>query len=159
MKRAFPDLYRTRWVIISGEIQMMAIGNIYLLKNPHLHVVRFSRKFSDEQKAANYKAWERCIENGGALISPFIHPYEKDMRDKGIECGGNIIRICENGFSERFAPSKSEFELMGTRRLLLIAPMEYESQKIDMKYSYAQKLNSIAEHFASHPSDMHIRKA
>ncbi|MBD5196626.1 MAG: hypothetical protein HDS89_04125 [Bacteroidales bacterium] len=159
MKRNYPDLYRMRWIITAGNIQVMALGNIHLLKNPHLQVVRFSRKFDQAKLAENRIAYRRCVENGGAMISPYIHPKEKAVRDHAIKEGGNIIRICDNGFSERFAPSKSEFELMGTRRLLLIAPMQYNSRKQDMKYTYAQQLNRLAEFLASHPSDLRITPA
>lgn len=156
MKRRFPDLYRMRWLITAGDLRVMAIGNIHLLKHPHLQVVRFSRRFDSARLAENEKAYLRCIDNGGALISPFIHPYEKEIRDYAIEAGGNIIRICENGFSERFSPAKSEFDLMGSRRLLLIAPMEYNSRKQDMKYAYAQQLNRLAELLTTHPADLRI---
>ncbi len=35
MKRAFPELYRQRWVITAGNVELMAVGNIHLLKLPH----------------------------------------------------------------------------------------------------------------------------
>lgn len=37
--------------------------------------------------------------------------------------------------------------------------MDYSSEKQDMKYAYAQRLNSIAELLASHPSGMTVRPA
>ena len=159
MKRRYPDLYRMRWVITAGDIQVMALGNIHLLKKPHLQVVRFSRRFDSARLADIDAAYLRCIENGGALISPFIHPHEKRTRDLAIEAGGKIIRICDNGFSERFAPAKTEFDLMGSHRLLLIAPLEYTSRKQEMKYAYAQHLNRLAEFLASHPVDLRISPA
>lgn len=156
MKRLFPDLYRMRWIIRIGELKLLAVGNIYLLKNPDLQVVRFSRRFTKDEIRAKREAWQYCVENGGALISPFIHPVENDMRKTAMSQNGNIIRICENGFSERFSPNKSEFELMGTRHLLLIGPFEYKSEKTAMKYTYAQYLNSIASLLASRPPGMRI---
>lgn len=156
MKRLFPDLYRMRWIIRIGELKLLAVGNIYLLKNPDLQVVRFSRRFTKDEIRAKREAWQYCVENGGALISPFIHHVENDMRKTAMSQNGNIIRICENGFSERFSPNKSEFELMGTRHLLLIGPFEYKSEKTAMKYTYAQYLNSIASLLASRPPGMRI---
>lgn len=158
MKRSYPDLYRQRWVITAGDVELMAIGNIHLLKLPHLQVVRFSRKYTEQQLVENRMAWERCVANGGALISPFIHPVEKEMRNQALGDGGNIIRICDNGFSDRFAPAKTEFDYMGTYHLLLIGPMEYSSQKVEMRYSFAQSLNKLAELLASHPEGMRIRQ-
>lgn len=156
MKRLFPDLYRMRWIIRIGELELLAVGNIYLLKNPDLQVVRFSRRFTKQEIQAKREVWQYCVDNGGALISPFIHPVENDMRKIVMNQNGNIIRICENGFSERFSPHKSEFELMGTRHLLLIGPLEYNSEKTAMRYTYAQYLNSIASLLASRPPGMRI---
>ena len=159
MKRAYPDLYRRKWLIKIGDMQLMAVGNIFLLKNPHIEVVRFSGNYSEGQVLMNLKRWERCIDNGGALISPFIHPKENDMRKKALARCGNIIRICENGFSERFAPALEEFNYMGTKHLLLIGPAEYSTQKIDMKRNLAMRMNLIAEMIANHPENMRISPA
>lgn len=45
---------------------------------------------------------------------------------------------------------------MGTRHLLLIGPLEYNSEKTAMRYTYAQYLNSIASLLASRPPGMRI---
>lgn len=45
---------------------------------------------------------------------------------------------------------------MGTRHLLLIGPLEYNSEKTAMRYTYAQYLNSIASLLASRPLGMRI---
>ena len=157
MKRLHPDLFYKRWVISVNGINLMAMGNIFLLKNPQICVVRFSRKFDEATNQANLMSWYRCIENGGALISPFIHPFENSMRKAALTGGGNIIRIIDNGFSERYSPNREELEAFTAKRLLLIGPMEYSSQKVNLRYTFAQYLNSIAELLASHPTGMTIR--
>lgn len=93
--------------------------------------------------------WHRCVENGGVLISPFIHPQEKAAKDHALENGGAIIKICDNGFSERHAPRGQEFELMATGRLLLIARTEHNTRTEQLTYGKAQHLNSIARHIAA----------
>ena len=149
IKRLHPDLFFKRWEICVDNVRLNAMGNIFLLKNPHIQVVRFSRKFTKEQVAANRRGWEICVENGGVLISPFIHPLENDMRKEAMTHGGRIIRICDNGFSERFAPSAGEFEMLSAGRLLLISPNDYDTQRAQMKYTRAQHLNTLAELLAS----------
>lgn len=158
IKRMHPDLFFTRWIITVDGIKLTALGNIFLLKNPHIQVVRFSRKYSQEQLQANRRAWETCLENDGVLISPFIHPVEKEMKNEAMAAGGKIIRIVENGFPERYSPPKSEFDMLGTGRLLLLGPGEYDSQKKEMKYSYARYLNSLAELLAAHPVSFTFRR-
>ena len=71
------------------------------------------------------------------------------MRKEAMTHGGRIIRICDNGFSERFAPSVGEFELLSTGHLLLISPNDYDTQRAQMKYTRAQQLNTLAELLAS----------
>lgn len=149
IKRLHPDFFFKRWEIGVNNVRLKAIGNIFLLKNPHRQVVRFSRKFTEEQVGINRCNWESCVENGGVLVSPFIHPIEKDMQKYAAENKGKIIRIVENGFAERYSPSASEFEMLSCGRLLLIASKEYDSKKEKMKYALAQQLNALAEMLAS----------
>ncbi len=103
--------------------------------------------------------WIDCIENGGVLISPFIHPVENDMRKTAVESGGSIVRITDNGFPERFSPSGSEFEMLGSGRLLLLGELNYNSRKQNMSYRWAGRLNRLAEMLASHPEGMTMRLA
>lgn len=146
IKRKHPYLFFKKWLItMSSGMQFMAKGNIMLLKNPDIQVVRFSRKFSEEHYQSLVKSWEACIDNSGVLVSPFIHPNEKDVRDKAFEDGGSIIRICENGFGDRFAPVGREFDYAGTSRLLLIAPLRHDTRASDLSRQKAMEMNAIAE--------------
>lgn len=149
LKRLFPDFFRRRWLInIDGE-EFAAIGNLQLLRAPELHQVRFSRKFSHDEFAGYVRCWHKCVYNGGTLVSPFIHPLERELKDFATENSGSYIRICENGFDERFAPSGREFELMTEGRLLLIAPLEHDTRKQVMTYTHAQQMNALAAKIAS----------
>ncbi len=144
LKQTFPDYMTRRWIITMGEEQYMAKGNIFLLNQPHLFPVKFSRNFSEKE---SFEWTERCksmLHNGSIPVSPFIHPKEKEVKEYAINQGFNIVRICTNGFAERESAAGIEFELMSKGRLLLIAPMEYKTQKQDLKYQYAQHLNGVA---------------
>lgn len=144
IKKLFPDYMYRLWKIRIGDSEFMAKGNILLLKEPALFVVKHHRKWTDQESEAYQAASKLKIENGEIPVSPYIHPKEKALRDYAIEDGGCYIRICENGFADRQSASGFEFDLMATGRLLLIAPIEHVTQKRDMKYSYAQELNNIA---------------
>lgn len=156
IKRMFSDFYRRRWHLLIDDSEFAAIGNIQLLRAPELLQVRFSRKFSQDEFAGYVRRWQKCVYNGGTLVSPFIHPRERDLKNFAVENFGSYIRICENGFDERFAPSGREFELMAEGRLLLIAPIEHDTRKQIMSYGYAQQMNSLAAKIAAGPSRFRI---
>lgn len=149
IKRQNGNLFYAKWLISTGGRQYMAKGNIFLLKYPQLEVVRFSRRFAPGVFERKEEEWRQCVGNGGVLVSPFIHPKEKAVRDRAIADGGSLIRICENGFSERFAPSGEEFGLNAQGRLLLIAAVDYSTRNEDLTYAKAQSMNRIAELVAS----------
>lgn len=158
IKRQHPDFFFARWLLHNESFSMIAIGNIYLLKNPHIEHVRFSRKFSEQQNLENRAAWVRCVENEGVLISPFIHPVEKEMRDYAIKNEGKIIRFEHDGFSERYSPSKIELELLAEGRLLLLGPVEHNTEKTKLTRNMSMQLNAIARWLATYPTNLRIRR-
>lgn len=148
IKKLYPDLFYKRWILEIGGDAFVAQGNIMLLKKPDIQVVRFSRRYSETEFEAKKERWSECSRTGGVLVSPFIHPNEKAVREVALESGGAVIRVCENGFAERFCPQGEEFEFNGGSQLLLIAPLEHDSQKNKITYARAQYLNQIAEKIA-----------
>lgn len=149
MKRAFPDIFLKNWIITVGSREFKARGNIMLLKNPELRVVRWSSKYTDLRWKEHQEDCRRCIDNGGVLISPYIHPLEKEIKMRAMNEGSGVVRICMNGFAERFQPSGDEFEYMGTTQLLLIAPMEHDTRRMELRRSMAMGMNALAEEIAA----------
>ncbi len=92
----------------------------------------------------------------GVLVSPFINPKEKEIRDEGIKRGTGIIRIVENGFPERYKPQGKEFALCSEGRLLLIAPAEYNSRKQKLRREVCLEMNSLAEFIATEEGSMSL---
>lgn len=148
VKRKYPEYYHSIWIVTSGDWQFYAMGNVFLLKNPDMQAVRFSRKFKDGEFDRRVGEWKRCVANMGVLVSPFIHPKEKEIRDYAIENGAAIVRICEKGFDGRFAPQGAEFELMSQSRLLLVYPMGYENESKAISYNKAREMNGVAARIA-----------
>ncbi len=144
LKKYVPDFMLRKWKIKIGEKTFEAKGNVLLLKKPWHIVVKHSRRWNEEESNEYQSASRAQIDNGAVPISPFIHPKEKELRDYAVNEGGAYIRICTNGFAERQSASGIEFDLMVEGRLLLIAPEFYDTWKQELKYVYAQKLNSIA---------------
>ena len=127
-------------------------GNIFLLDNPIKSFVKISRdksKMPDLSEKIQY--WEETIRCGGVLVSPFIHPDEKEIRDKAIENGNGLIIVVDYRFSERSKPYKSLFNLCAEGKLLIISTEETEAPSKEMRYAQAQKLNCIASAIAALP--------
>ncbi|MDE5869100.1 MAG: hypothetical protein K2H18_02610 [Muribaculaceae bacterium] len=145
IKRLYPNYLLKRWLLtIPGDQKFILKGNLFLLRQPFLFRVKTSRRFSPSEVTAAMTEWKNNLYNGGVPISPFIHPHEKELRDFAIQEGFSYIRVCSNGFAQRGAASGKEFELMSQGRILLIGQNIYNSQKEDLKYSYAQILNQQA---------------
>lgn len=162
IKQANPDLFFARWIISVSGFEYMALGNIMLLKNPELQVVRYSRRFEPGVFENKVEGWQRCVENNGVLVSPFIHPNERAVYDYAVSQGGGVVRICENGFAERFTPQGQEFDLLTTGQLLLIGAIEHNTRPQPLTYIKAQGLNAVAERIAAAPwltGEARIRRA
>ena len=142
IKRRHTDYLLKRWLLkMPGDNKFILKGNIFLLRQPFLFRVKTSRRFSPIEAEAAMNEWKTNLYNGGIPISPFIHPHEKELRDFAIREGFSYIRVCSNGFAQRGAASGKEFDLMSQGRILLIGQYAFNTQKEDLKYSYAQTLN------------------
>lgn len=149
IKRYHRDLYRKKWLVTVNDETFMAVGNILLLSNPDRRVVRFSRRYAAGEFERYEAEWHCCVENGGVLVSPFIHPKEEALKEYAFKEGGSVIRICENGFEGRFAPYGSEFDYMGTGHLLLVAPMVHNTRSEKLTYTKALQMNTVARRVAA----------
>lgn len=141
----FPEYFnRLRTFEIKG-LKLSLYGNIFLLNHPCKTNVRFSSRFSETQLADKEREYREALRSGGVLVSPFIHPKEKEVRERGIEVGVSFIRIVMNGFPPRFKPSGRDFELCAKGRLLLVAPVDFNSRKFELDRGSAMSANAIAE--------------
>lgn len=152
VKKLCPEYFYHKIMIEIEGKRYGLYGNIYLLDNPVKSFVKISR---DKSKMPDLdekmKGWEETIRCDGVLVSPFINPSEREIRDKAIENGNGLIIIVNYRFSERAKPYKSLFDLCAEGRMLIISTEEFPSPPKDMRYSEAQKLNGIASAVAKLP--------
>lgn len=147
-RRVYPEYFRkVNNLVVEGHI-LSLYGNLFLLNHPIKTVVRFSRKFDEKKLREKEYEYAETIRSGGVLISPFIHPEEKRVRQMAIESGGRIIQIAMNGFAEKYKPSGKDFALCEEGRLLIIAPPEHKTQKIELRRGMAMGGNELAEMLA-----------
>lgn len=148
IKRRHPDLFRRYNHLRIGNREFAAYGNIFLLRNCDKQAVIVHRRYSLQERQRLEQQWTRCAENGGALVSPFISPAEKQIRDKALDAGGSLIILRAEGFRERFKPTGAEFELCDNGRLLLLAPWPYGTRESALTREQALSLNHMAEEVA-----------
>jgi len=144
MKRLHPDLFvRVNGITINGE-NLTAFGNPFLLREAVKEAVIVRSHFTPEELNRLREHWRQLSLEGGVLVSPFISPKERGIRDEVLDSGGKIIEIRDNGFPERFKPSGKAFEHCLNGQLLYIAPEKYDSQKSFLTREKAWKMNNLA---------------
>lgn len=139
-----------RFVIDGREYSLF--GNLFLLNNPDKTVVRYSSRFTEQERAAKAREYDEAMRTRGVLVSPFIHPDERAVRDRGVEAGCSLIKVVQNGFGERFKPAGADFDLCAAGRLLLIGPAQHSTRSVDLTRAAAMSANAVAEAIVAHPA-------
>lgn len=148
VRRNAPRFFNSCRKIIFNTKEYSIYGNFLLLQHPEKSAVRYSSKYSESEFAKLKSGWNEIARGRGVLVSPFIHPEEKRIRDKALEKGVSIIRIVNNGFPERYKPQGKEFDLCAEGRLLLIAPAFHNTRAETIKRAECMEMNALAEEIA-----------
>lgn len=149
VKRQFPHLFRKYLHVRIGRQEYAAYGNIFLLRETMKAQVIVHRRDTAEEHEAHMKEWKRVVMEGGVLVSPFISPREKEVREMARECGGDMIILRENGFPDIFKPSGWEFDYCAEGRLLLLAPWPHHMERNTITRSQCLSLNDMAKEICS----------
>lgn len=92
-----------------------------LLECPFREQVVVHRADSEDARAHNRDLWLYTAANGGVLVSPFISPAEKSVREEADDLGGRFILIVNEPMGERYKPSGRDFELCEAGRMLIVS--------------------------------------
>ncbi|MDO4195612.1 MAG: hypothetical protein Q4D33_05605 [Prevotellaceae bacterium] len=79
----------------------------------------------EEQKAAVIDA----VRQGAVIVSAFISPKEKEIKEQLMSELLPLIEIMDNGFSDRYKPTGRAFYACAEMRMVQISPWRYEYQK------------------------------
>lgn len=159
LRRQNPDLFTRGLLVTRGDLQFEAFGNLFLLKNPFKSAVRLSRKFSREETESKRQEWRRVARNGGVLVSPFVSPTEKEVRDEALAEGAAIILIAPKGFGACEKPGGNAFELCAQGRLLILSHPGVYSLTGILTRAECLEMNRFAELIAALPlEEMRFRK-
>ena len=136
---------QARFLIENGRISCDSYGNRELLKR-HLLPVVCHRK--DAALFAQQKA--RCLEAaaaGALLVSARIARGEQDIMDAASAAGHPVIRIIDNGFSDRYHPSEEMIDACAHGRLLLVTPWRYQFRRKDdaIHVPFCKAMNCVAQ--------------
>lgn len=85
----------------------------------------------EEQKAAVLEA----ARTGWTIVSAFISPKERDIKQQLMVEGIPFIEIMDNGFSDKYKGTGKAFYALAENRLCQITPWTYEYQKEGPKVS------------------------
>lgn len=120
-RRENPGFFqRVNDLVIDGH-HCQAYGNIQLLANPFKDQVVVHRADTPEQRENHRQQWLYTSANGGVLVSPFISPAEKAIREEAEAADGRFILLTGEPFGERYKPSGHLFELCCAGRLLVLS--------------------------------------
>ena len=158
IKRANKDLFRRYLHLSVGDMEFAACGNIFLLKDFEKLQVRIHRKWDWNELTSYKERCLRCAENGGVIVSPFIHEWERDIREDCIKAGARVILLQAEGMPERFKPMGRNFDLCTEGRLLVLAPWPEAKDKIGMKREIAMDLNEMARKICEDGLECRIRR-
>ena len=73
------------------------------------------------------------IDPGGAGLSTFLSPLEKNASNAIIKAGGSLIVLSTQGFGERWHPTEKQERLCAAGRMLYLSPYEPQSTKLDKR--------------------------
>lgn len=149
MRRRYPEFFSTRRDIELFGSRWSAYGNLFLLRDPMKCAVAVRTRHTPAEREAFREEWLWNAANGGVLVSPFISPEEKAIREEAERLGGRIIHIQHQPFGKRFKPEERRFNLCSQGRMLILAPAE--PLRVERFRNACLLMNRVAERLAYGP--------
>ena len=143
VKRQHSALFRVREIEVGGQ-RLQAVGNFALLRAPQRIAVRLSRRLTSAEIEAEVARLLQAAREGAVLVSPFISPGERAVRDAALAAALPMIRLLDNGFPPIYKPSGVAFEACANGRLLLLSPFPYHTQRMTVTRDQCHQLNLLA---------------
>lgn len=136
---------QARFIIESGHICCDSYGNRELLKRHLLPVVchRKDTTLFTQQKTRSLEA----AAAGAVLVSARIARGEQDIMVAASAAGYPVIRIIDNGFSDRYHPSEEMIDACANSHLLLMSPWRYQFRRKDeaIHVPFCKAMNCVAQ--------------
>lgn len=143
VKRNTPDFFKITEFFWKEEL-LTAVGNLSLLKTPIRHHVRISRRNDETQIQKLVADYLDAAKKGVVLISPFVSPGEKLVKEKLLEAGLPMVVVLDNGFPPLFKPQGAYFDLCAQGKIVFVSPFPYSSSRIKPSKSRFEQMNLLA---------------
>ena len=109
-------------------------------KRPFFYMVTLKRApvlpgvaSAEPATAAALLAAAARIGPGGAGLSTFLSPLEKEAGNAIVKAGGALIVLSMQGFGERWHPGEKQERLCAAGRMLYLSPYEPQGAKLDKR--------------------------
>ncbi|MBQ0034551.1 MAG: transposase [Bacteroidales bacterium] len=156
VKRLHPGFFRVMHGVETGETTMDAVGNMLLLQQLKRQTVHVRRTMVEEAEHGNNAPlrdyMNGCIlaaRQGTLLISPFISPHERMVREQLLREQLPFVQLMDNGFPPLYKPDGVLITAVAEGRVLLLAPQEYTPDKRTISREECRQLNALADQIAA----------
>jgi hypothetical protein len=155
-KRLMPGFFRVQEGIEIAGRTYAAVGNIALLQAEHFATVHVRHTLVDEAAQGRpqpLRAYMNgCVltaRGGTVMVSPFISPKEKAVKEVLLNEQHPFIVLADNGFRDYYKPPSDLFDAVADGRVLILSPWEYDAGKRHISRADCVALNTMAEEIAA----------
>ncbi len=145
IRRAYPDLFRVRFGITVAAQSYAAIGNVFLLNYPDKLQVQLSRSLTDEEVKQQVEHFLSLARKGTVIVSPAISKGEQAVMRAVLDAGLPQIFLTPWGFNTFSKPGHQYYEACAEGRFLMMAPWEYQNERVPLTRSMCLALNQMAQ--------------
>ena len=151
-KRLMPGYFRVQKDIEIGGRKYDGVGNVALLMAGHfepVHVRNVMVKAAEQGQSESLRNYMNgCVlaaRKGVVMVSPFISPQEKQVKQVLLQEQRAFVLLTDNGFRDYYKPADELFDACAAGRLLILSPWPYDDGKRHISRSKCVALNEMAE--------------
>ena len=112
----------SRALAVTTAPHWTAVGNPFLLDAPLLVSVRISRFTPPDTMTRVTSQILAYAARGAVLVSPFISPGEREVKEAILAAGGSVIQLVTEGFGKYYKPAGRDFDCCAAGRMLQLSP-------------------------------------
>jgi len=151
-KRLMPGFFRVQREIVIAGRSYDGVGNATLLMAERfvpVHVRSEMVKMAERGNAMPLRNYmNSCVlaaRNGAVMVSPFISPQEKQVKQVLLREQLPFILLVDNGFRNYYKPTDIHFDACASGRMLTLSPWPYDAGKRHISREECVALNAMAE--------------
>ena len=155
-KRLMPGFFHVQEGIMIAGRTYTAVGNILLLHAAHYATVHVHSEWVKAAQRGHTQPlrdyMNGCVlaaRQGTVMVSPFISPQEKQVKEVLLAEQHPFIVLADNGFRDYYKPPGDIFDAVAAGRVLMLSPWEYDAGKRHISRADCVALNTMAEEIAA----------